>query len=85
MPTVYIKQLKHYTQGGIRGRGDENYMVKCVNCHLKTMSFFNLLTLHTHFKYVLTNFVTIFQINHIFIRYTESGNIIKPNNLKSHL
>jgi len=59
MPTVYIKQLKHYTQGGIRGSGEGNYTVKCVYYHLKNMSFINLLTLHTHFKYVLTNFVTI--------------------------
>ena len=27
MPTVYIKQLKQYTQGGIHGSGEGNYMV----------------------------------------------------------
>jgi hypothetical protein len=59
MPTVYIKQLKHYTQGGIRGSGEGNYTVKCVHYHLKNMSLINLLTMHTHFKYVLTNFVTL--------------------------
>jgi len=59
MPTVYIKQLKHYSQGGIRGSGEGNYTVKCVNYHLKNMSLINLLTLHIHFKYVLTNFVTL--------------------------
>ena len=61
MPTVYIKQLKHYTQkGGIRAIGDGNYTVKCVNYHLKNIALINLLTLHTHFKYVLTNFVAIY-------------------------
>jgi hypothetical protein len=59
MPTVYIKQLNHYTKGGIRCSGEGNYMVKCVNYHLKNMSLINLLTLHTHFKYGLTNFVTL--------------------------
>jgi len=38
MLSVYINQLKRYTQGGIRGSGEGNYMVKCVNCHLKNMS-----------------------------------------------
>jgi hypothetical protein len=63
MPTVYIKQLKHYTQGGIRGSEEGNYMVKCINYHLKNMSLINLLTLHTHFKYVLTNFVTYIYVH----------------------
>ena len=48
MPTVYIKQLKHYAQGGIHGSGEGNYTMKCVNYHLKNMSLINLLPLHTH-------------------------------------
>ena len=58
MPTVYIKQLKQYTKLGIRENGEGNYTVQCVNYHLKNLALINLLTLHTHFKYVLTNFVT---------------------------
>ena len=38
MPTVYIKQLKQYTQGGIHGSGEGNYTVKCINYQLKNMS-----------------------------------------------
>jgi len=38
MPTVYIKQLKHYTlKRGIRGSGEGNYTIKCIKCHLKNI------------------------------------------------
>jgi hypothetical protein len=61
MPTVYVKQLKQYTQkGGIRRQRRTLYgQVRKLS---PIYSLINFLTLHIHFKYVLTNFVTLYPI-----------------------
>ena len=51
---------KQIYKGGIRGSSDGNYTVKCVHYHLKKIALIYFLTLHTHFKYVLANFVTYY-------------------------